>query len=387
MGVSARDARKIGDLGRRAQACESMPDLQAAMFFAIDALVGCESGVCVDSSNTPFGWQFLRGLPFGVREAELRDWCRNHQAEDPFVVRLAQFFRYGSKRVFTSSDIASHMNYDSCAFYNEFLKPQSIYHIMTIGLEKANMPRRVPGGMIGLHRPRGKKPFSEADITRVEALLPHFTMALQRVQIIDMTLERESILDVLAKEPPLRGIMILERDGAPTYVDAGICGLLGLRKPPDTSLPTTLARDLPRGIRQACEALQGAGSGAEAADKTLHLQLTQPNGDSLACSIHSRMGDARRPHFIVCFRHPSQDPAAAVAKKFDLTAREVEVAHLVVKGLTNPQIARLLHISVRTVQNHLRSIYGKVDVNNRTSLATHMLDPMAADQAGHTAPH
>jgi len=51
-----------------------------------------------------------------------------------------------------------------------------------------------------------------------------------------------------------------------------------------------------------------------------------------------------------------------------LSVREIEVVHMVASGLTNPQVAEQLFISPRTVQNHLRSIYAKVGVHNRTRL-------------------
>ena len=48
-----------------------------------------------------------------------------------------------------------------------------------------------------------------------------------------------------------------------------------------------------------------------------------------------------------------------------LTAREIEVLHLLAQGLANPQIAERLVVSRRTVDAHLRSIYDKLDVKSR----------------------
>lgn len=48
-----------------------------------------------------------------------------------------------------------------------------------------------------------------------------------------------------------------------------------------------------------------------------------------------------------------------------LTARELEVLHLLPLELSNPQIAERLVISRRTVDAHLRSIYGKLGVHSR----------------------
>ncbi|HEX7975360.1 MAG TPA: response regulator transcription factor [Anaerolineales bacterium] len=49
-----------------------------------------------------------------------------------------------------------------------------------------------------------------------------------------------------------------------------------------------------------------------------------------------------------------------------LTGREVEVLNLLAQGLTNKDIAQSMVLSVRTVEAHLRSIFGKLDVRSRT---------------------
>jgi DNA-binding CsgD family transcriptional regulator len=50
-----------------------------------------------------------------------------------------------------------------------------------------------------------------------------------------------------------------------------------------------------------------------------------------------------------------------------LTAREMEVLRLVAQGLTNAQVADRLFLSPRTVDQHLRAIYGKLDVTTRAA--------------------
>ena len=53
-----------------------------------------------------------------------------------------------------------------------------------------------------------------------------------------------------------------------------------------------------------------------------------------------------------------------------LTPTELDVVRLAVQGLTNPQIGARLFISVATVKTHLRHVYAKLGVANRTELAT-----------------
>lgn len=58
-----------------------------------------------------------------------------------------------------------------------------------------------------------------------------------------------------------------------------------------------------------------------------------------------------------------------------LTPREKEVLALLALGHNNKQIGQKLNIAVRTVENHLRAIYTKLDVRSRTQAAVH---PLAA---------
>lgn len=52
----------------------------------------------------------------------------------------------------------------------------------------------------------------------------------------------------------------------------------------------------------------------------------------------------------------------------NLSAREVEVLQLIVQGLTNPQIADKLFISVKTVEGHRTNLMKKLDVHNVAGL-------------------
>lgn len=49
-----------------------------------------------------------------------------------------------------------------------------------------------------------------------------------------------------------------------------------------------------------------------------------------------------------------------------LTKREEEVLQHIADGLSTQEVAERLYISVKTVKNHLASIYGKLDANDRT---------------------
>lgn len=63
----------------------------------------------------------------------------------------------------------------------------------------------------------------------------------------------------------------------------------------------------------------------------------------------------------------SSQTAQPATLRYDLTPREIEVLRLLPHGLTYAQIAETLVISPRTVDSHVRAIFGKLDVRSRTA--------------------
>jgi DNA-binding NarL/FixJ family response regulator len=70
-------------------------------------------------------------------------------------------------------------------------------------------------------------------------------------------------------------------------------------------------------------------------------------------------------------------PSGPLAGQEDLTAREREVLDLLAEGASNRQIARVLDLSLKTVQNHVSRILDKLQAADRTQAV------LRARQAGH----
>jgi DNA-binding CsgD family transcriptional regulator len=79
-----------------------------------------------------------------------------------------------------------------------------------------------------------------------------------------------------------------------------------------------------------------------------------------------------QPHSTASSLASSVKPATAYPD--GLTTREVEVLRLLAQGLTDTQIAEQLVISPRTVNNHLTSIYSKIQVSSRSAATRYAIE-------------
>jgi DNA-binding NarL/FixJ family response regulator len=66
---------------------------------------------------------------------------------------------------------------------------------------------------------------------------------------------------------------------------------------------------------------------------------------------------------------PAPDQSSAVKQSSTFNAWDREVAAMVVRGMSNRQIAQLLYLSERTIENHVSKILRRLEVASRTEIA------------------
>jgi DNA-binding NarL/FixJ family response regulator len=69
-----------------------------------------------------------------------------------------------------------------------------------------------------------------------------------------------------------------------------------------------------------------------------------------------------------------QDPAASPGDEIRLTAREIQILQLLVRGHTNRQIGAQLQVGAGTIRNRLSRIYAKLGVMTRTHAAVRAVE-------------
>jgi DNA-binding NarL/FixJ family response regulator len=95
------------------------------------------------------------------------------------------------------------------------------------------------------------------------------------------------------------------------------------------------------------------------------------DGDEIVRAVHSVLsGDAGlspgiQRRLLERLAEAEPRPAAPSGPPDGLTARETEVLLLIAEGLSNPEIARRLHVSTATVKTHINNLFTKTGLKDR----------------------
>ena len=214
-----------------------------------------------------------------------------------------------------------------------------------------------PWGALVFFRETGAADFSEAEIELAAALAPDIAAAVRRTLLVSEIAHRD------AEEGP--GMAVLRVDGLAIEVEmASRAARVLLEQMPDTRLD-----GVPVGVVMLVSRLIAAGGRRQSA----RVRLRTGRWMSVQVDV-LEPGDVDGPERLSLVIEPvaPYELAEVIAEAYGLTAREREVARLVVAGNSNPEVAAALCISVTTVQDHLKKVFAKLGVGSRHELTARM---------------
>jgi DNA-binding CsgD family transcriptional regulator len=197
---------------------------------------------------------------------------------------------------------------------------------------------------------RGDRRFSDDEKAWLERAARPITRGLRRAVL-------EPPLDVAPERGP--GVILLDREGelvsATAPATAWLDELETELRPGDSALPF-YAHGLALHMRAAHEDGVPAPRARLRTRRGVWLLL---HGAPLAGSDQLAL---------IIEPAKSSDVAPLIVEAYGLSARELEVARAVARGLRTAEVAAQLHLSPHTVRDHLKALYEKVGVSSRGEL-------------------
>jgi DNA-binding CsgD family transcriptional regulator len=216
----------------------------------------------------------------------------------------------------------------------------------------------VSWGALCLHRERAAPPFTQSEADLLGHLTPHLAVGLRKALLMGT--------GVAPAVPDGPGLLVLADD----------LSLMATAPPAERWLaeiaeadwPRT--RELPTAVYQVVGSLQALERDGDAPTSPMpRVRLRARSGQWLVLHA-SRLSGAAVPAPIAVIVEVAQplEIAPLIIQAYDLSKREGEITLCVVRGLSTTEIARELHISAHTVQDHLKAIFDRVGVRSRREL-------------------
>ena len=219
-------------------------------------------------------------------------------------------------------------------------------------------------GALTLARERGRRCFDDSEISFVASLAPLLAEGLRRGAILG---------EVAEADHNGTGVVVLAPDNSIDSATPGAERLLAdlaVGDSPVADLPVVILSVAAR-ARHIAGDLQSDPDGlrsdtfARARVRTAHGNWVTVRG--------SVLGDG--PDFSVAVLMEQARPhelAPLIADAYGLTERERRVTELVAQGFSTSDIGQRLHLSVYTVQDHLKSIFDKTGAGSRGELVARL---------------
>lgn len=314
---------------------------------------------------------FLQVVPESVAATRIgRNSCHNiargahsqyvsrHFRADPAVDRY-QLAMNEPMGVYCTSEAWDYGEFVKTEFYNDFFRPNSIHHVMIMMVRTCWQSQNWLA--LGFHRPFRSSPFGEIQKRRARSVVGAAGGTLRGLLLQEALDVRDQVIDHLESGSPDIGITFF--DANMVFVHANARGLSDLELGKYADSHDGFANARLGKVLAACQELKATR------DFLTPRKVEICADEEIVATVQARIKPGGDLLFVVhTAGRKTETQLMRRCEDFGMTAREVDIIKLIGAGLSNAEIADCLFISPRTVENHLRSIYGKAAVNRRTQL-------------------
>ncbi len=347
--------------------CHDYASLENTLLGSVAQKIGAETSTLLHFQHDHEGYEIGHNLAQGVGNKIHNQYINKFHRSDPVILnRDLNALRHtqadARTDVYRLSDVCDQNTFVKTDDYNDFLKPSGIRHVLALAVK----PKTVNNDLlviVGFHRPHGMRDFGDNAIRRAISIAPIVGSTIARLTFKEHLEKYKLLSENLKSVWDNTGYLIL--DDALQIKEMSDC----VRNKTYGNLPFLMQR-----VSQAVTSLIKSGR------RQVNISSLCPDSDRTALnqninfSVSKTISENGVLRFIVRLGFVHTNIAISkCAEEFGWTLREGEIVMTLAQGLTNTQISESLLISVRTVENHLRSIYSKADVTSRTQLLRQLL--------------
>ncbi|MEW6264333.1 MAG: LuxR C-terminal-related transcriptional regulator [Thermodesulfobacteriota bacterium] len=360
MDLTAGDLKQVLEMGRTLLSCQKVDELRRTTLSLLETIFRSEQinfFLIEDDGRLDFDGVVTRG----IHDRYHRLFKVHYHPQDPFLKRFPP-----RASVLTMAEVIGRSDLRNSEYYNDFLRPQGIHHEMIICLKSGSRPT----GVVAFFRPEHRPDFTRREKDKAGLLAPYLSSALEKNLVVERFRRQEKIIQTVVGDLPGGGLTVLNENLEPIYQ--------GGRRPqvwPGSDRPDKKGEakrlSLPPELRRAIEQMRNRtdpSSEERPAEMNLRLDLGGPDESATLRLRLVRDPDGPVLVFLTFDDQGGHPIPRHRLQSRGISRREAEVIDLIFNGCTNVEIARRLFISEYTVENHLRAIYRKTGVRNRTGL-------------------
>jgi DNA-binding CsgD family transcriptional regulator len=378
--LTGKDYREVLNLVYLANRCEDVESLIDALFPSIMQAFNTECAT----------FQLIKGYPRHINIVESRSFrsdspnpgSRNLYEDKYYPVLYKNSFYQSSpllkeaissqKTVLKFGESISFRDWERSDFYNDFMLPQKLYWELFLTLRWKNNLE----GMITLWRTKKQPDYEDREVLKAARLASHLGVVIHNICLISQINTRESHF-FSADEADAEGLLWLDHRFTPYFYNAkarDICMQLSGKTIYNPSHFETGECPVPSSVIKDCSDLFDLVK-AEGQPTLLPKEriVSTESGQRfrIECSLIWKSGQTgSTPSFMVTFSDFTDEKKLEVTlqSRFQLSRRELDVTHYLVRGLSDNEIGEKLYISRQTVHTHIKNIYRKLGVKSRIEL-------------------
>ncbi len=370
--ISASRSAASAELFARVLSCKSYDQMSEHLLTPVAETLNATSSVFLQFFDLPTNGHLVgRRSYVGHHPRSVEVYAEGVYNLDPVLKPGLQWLRSGADGQNAFVTLLSGIpGWRDQAYYRDFLFEYDIRHVLALAV-----PVRSTLGSemmcLGFHRAHEAQPFSIVEVERLQELVPVIQSVISNLAYRESVTLSGSVLDSVFDSYAGMGFVILDEDLLVRHANRRGLTQLGLYG--DAACRNSQAANVFGELRQR---LIGVAPGIGPLGR-FTLEIPQANC-GMPCQLDIEVRafrdvDARTYYVLVTSERRDRKALDEACECFALSDREIAVARLICAGQSNGHISRGLGIALRTVENHLRSVYAKAGVNSRTQLVSRLL--------------